>query len=120
MSGKSVPLLKFDTNEKGRLADEGLNLIKGVSGPICPVIFIGDGRGGKSYLASRIAGDEESFTSSDSAEPVTEGIDVVFRSVSKVLEEAGEKVEPSRKDEQLLILDCEGGNNAMVSSPFFA
>lgn len=112
---KSVPLLKFDKSEKGILADEGLNLIKAVSGPVCPVIFIGDGRGGKSYLASRLAGDDEAFTSSDSAEPVTEGIDVVIRPVSAILEELGEKVDPSRKDEQLLILDCEGGNNAMAA-----
>lgn len=116
MADRAVPLLKFDTNEKGRLVDEGLNAIKALSGPICPVIFIGDGRGGKSYLASRLAGDEESFTSSDSAEPVTEGIDIVVRPVSKILQESGmEGVQTSGRDEQLLILDCEGGNNAMAA-----
>eukprot|EP00439_Symbiodinium_sp_Y106_P064768 s59_g10.t1 len=69
-------------------------------GRICPVIFVGDGRAGKSYLASCLVGTEDTFVSSDSAESVTEGIDAVAVPVD---------------GDTLLILDCEGGNNAMAA-----
>ena len=74
-------------------------------GRICPVIFVGDGRAGKSYLASCLVGTEawgltkrrragwasedclslleDTFVSSDSAESVTEGIDAVAVPVAR-------------------------------------
>lgn len=112
---KACPLLKFDENEKGYLVPQGIEKIKSIppGGIVHPVIFLGDGRGGKSYMASRLAGDEDSFVSSDTAEPVTEGIDIVVRPVAPLLKECG--LPASDKDEYLLILDCEGGNNAMAA-----
>lgn len=75
--------------------------IEQLSGNICPVIFVGDGRGGKSYLASRLVGEEGAFVSCDSAEPVTEGIDICIS-------------QEGDSECTLIVLDCEGGNNAMA------
>lgn len=114
---QSVPLLKFP-DEAAELASEGLELIRTLPGVITPVIFIGDGRGGKSYLASRVLCLEEAFVSSDSAEPVTEGIDIAVQSVDRLLAECGsdaEGVAPAGDGEHLLVMDCEGGNNAMAA-----
>jgi hypothetical protein len=122
--GKAVPLLKFDKSEKGELHPDGVAKIKAIpaGGTIYPVIFIGDGRGGKSYLASRLTGDPESFASSDSAEPVTEGIDIVVGPVAKLLAEVGIPIQKGGRDtssalenQHLLVLDCEGGNNALAA-----
>lgn len=114
---ESRPLLKF-REEKAFLAPEGLALVKSLRGPICPIIIIGDGRGGKSYLASRVLDNANAFASSDSAEPVTEGIDIVVEPVASLLKGcggAGADVPAAQWDEHLLILDCEGGNNAMAA-----
>lgn len=112
---KAVPLLKF-IDDVAHLAPEGVDLIRRITGNVCPVILIGDGRAGKSYLGSRIVNSEDAFESSDSAESVTEGIDVVAVPVAELLRATGlpggEDVPPN---EHLLVLDCEGGNNAMAA-----
>lgn len=122
--GKAIQLLKFTQSEKGHLADEGIEKLRSLpaGGVLIPVIFIGDGRGGKSYLASRLAGDAEAFLSSDSAEPVTEGIDFVvtplpplLAEVGLPLQKGGEDTKSALGEEHLLVLDCEGGNNAMAA-----
>lgn len=122
--GKGIPLLKFTKSEKGHLADEGLEKLRSLppGGVLVPIIFIGDGRGGKSYMASRLVGDAEAFVSSDSAEPVTEGIDFVVAPLAPVLAEVGIPLQKGGEDtrkalgeEHLLVLDCEGGNNAMAA-----
>lgn len=117
---QSLPLLKFP-NGVAELDPKGVKWIEGLSAPICPVIFLGDGRAGKSYLASRMVNSETAFLSSDSAEPVTEGVDIVSLPVNKILEGMGSPadipaaVASGGSLEQLLILDCEGGNNAMAA-----
>mmetsp|Transcript_66942 Transcript_66942/g.143130 ORF Transcript_66942/g.143130 Transcript_66942/m.143130 type:complete len:608 (+) Transcript_66942:76-1899(+) len=105
---KSVPLLKF-RNDVAFLAPEGIAVIKALPGLICPVIFIGDGRSGKSFLASHLLGDPNAFVSDDTAEPVTEGIDIVVAPVSSLLGGDG----TAQEGEHVLVLDCEGGNNAI-------
>mmetsp|Transcript_113274 Transcript_113274/g.283733 ORF Transcript_113274/g.283733 Transcript_113274/m.283733 type:complete len:627 (-) Transcript_113274:83-1963(-) len=126
LAQSASPLLKFKEG-KAVLHEQGLDLIRSIPGRIYPVILMGDGRAGKSYLASRILGLEEAFVSSDSAEPVTEGIDAIVCPMSKLLAETP-GVEPNTAtapqgegDEleieepmHMLILDCEGGNNAMA------
>ena len=62
---------------------------------------------------------EDAFVSSDSAESVTEGIDAVAVPVARlavVSPISGEQTAgiPCQEGETLLILDCEGGNNAMA------
>jgi len=102
LSVKSVPLLKFEgPQERPVLCPEGLELIRRLPGPVCPVAFVGDGRSGKSYLASKVVGIEGAFSTDDSDVAVTEGIDVI------ILES-----HPGH----LVLLDCEGGNNAMSKS----
>ncbi|CAK0809994.1 unnamed protein product [Prorocentrum cordatum] len=102
----SQPLLKFEHHQDGSetsyLDEKGLSLIRGIKGPICPVVFIGDGRCGKSYLASRLVGTHEAFVSSDSCEAVTEGIDIAV--AAQTGDTAG----------TILVMDCEGANNAMA------
>jgi hypothetical protein len=102
----SQPLLKFEHHEDGSetsyLDEKGLGLIRSMKGPICPVVFIGDGRCGKSYLASRLVGTHEAFVSSNSCEAVTEGIDIAVA------------MQTSDCAGQILVMDCEGANNAMA------
>lgn len=97
----SIPLLKFD-EATGRpiMCEEGMEVLARLPGPVCPIAFVGDGRSGKSYLASKIAG-EGVFVQDDSDVAVTEGIDIT--------------VLPNHPG-HLLIMDCEGGNNAMSNS----
>mmetsp|Transcript_8718 Transcript_8718/g.17926 ORF Transcript_8718/g.17926 Transcript_8718/m.17926 type:complete len:380 (-) Transcript_8718:8-1147(-) len=95
----SVPLLKFN-HDQPTLCEEGLAVIEALPGPLCPVAFVGDGRSGKSYLASKVVG-AGAFKEDDSDEAVTEGIDVVAI---------------SSHPGHLLVFDCEGGNNAMSKS----
>lgn len=97
----SKPLLKFKgKEERPVLCEEGLQAIEELPGPVCPIAFVGDGRAGKSFLASKIAG-EGTFVEDDSDEAVTEGIDCAILACH-----------PGH----LLVLDCEGGNNAMSKS----
>jgi len=97
----SKPLLKFEgPQERPVLCEEGLALLMGLPGPVCPVAFVGDGRSGKSFLASKLTG-EGTFKEDDSDVAVTEGIDVAVM-----------QSHPGH----LVVLDCEGGNNAMSKS----
>jgi len=96
---KSLRLLKF-VDDKPVLCEEGLRAIEALPGPVCPIAFVGDGRSGKSYLASKLIG-AETFHVDDSDVAVTEGIDVAIL--------------PSHPG-HILVLDCEGGNNAMSKS----
>lgn len=98
----SVPLLKFEgKEERPVLCPEGIALIANLPGPVCPVAFVGDGRSGKSYLASKLVGKAEAFKTDDSADAVTEGIDIAV-----YFDHPG----------HVLVLDCEGGNNALSKS----
>lgn len=87
--------------ERPVLSEEGLEVLRRLPGPVCPVAFVGDGRSGKSFLASKIVGREDAFPTDDSDVAVTEGIDVAIL--------------PSHPG-HIVILDCEGGNNAMSKS----
>lgn len=101
----SVNLLKFDADgEKPIFQQAGLDSLRNLSGPICPVAFVGEGRSGKSFLANKLAG-QEAFQTDDSSEAVTEGIDVF--TLPLPAEEGGG---------HLMILDCEGGNNALAKT----
>jgi len=97
----AVPLLKFGQQECPLLCDEGIEALERLPGPVCPIAFVGDGRSGKSFLASKLSGSDDSFVQDDSAVAVTSGIDVL--------------VLPSHPG-HLVIFDCEGGNNAMSKS----
>eukprot|EP00927_Polykrikos_kofoidii_P055341 TRINITY_DN49609_c0_g1_i1.p1 TRINITY_DN49609_c0_g1~~TRINITY_DN49609_c0_g1_i1.p1 ORF type:complete len:676 (-),score=112.91 TRINITY_DN49609_c0_g1_i1:105-1985(-) len=79
------------------------------------LILMGDGRGGKSYLASRILGNPDIFLSSDSSEPVTDGVDIAVAPMSSLLKEVGMEENQELQNEYLLVFDCEGGNNAMAA-----
>lgn len=99
--GTSVSLLKFEgAAERPVLCDEGLAAIMALPGPVCPVAFVGDGRSGKSYLASKLTV-EGMFQTDDSDEAVTKGVDCGI-----IASHPG----------HILVLDCEGGNNAMSKS----
>jgi hypothetical protein len=98
---RSYRLLKFEgPSERPVICEEGLAAIQDLPGPVCPVAFVGDGRSGKSFLASKIAC-QEVFAQDDSDVAVTEGIDVC--------------VLPSHPG-HIVLFDCEGGNNAMSKS----
>jgi len=96
----SVPLLKFDAQGRAVISEEGIEAIRQLPGPLCPVAFVGDGRSGKSFLASKVVG-EGAFRTDDSDVAVTEGIDVAML---------------ARSPGHLLVFDCEGGNNALSRS----
>jgi len=101
LTPKSLRLLKFEgPQEKPVLCEEGLAAIAQLPGPVCPVAFVGDGRSGKSFLASKLAG-EGTFQTDDSDVAVTEGIDVAVM---------------GNHPGHFIIFDCEGGNNAMSKS----
>lgn len=114
----SSPLLKF-RDDRAFLHEDGLAAIDRLPGLVYPVILMGDGRAGKSYLASRLLGLEEAFVSSDSAEPVTEGIDCVVFPMAKLLGGTPgfekEAAQAAKEQMHMLLLDCEGGNNAMAA-----
>lgn len=98
---ESLPLLKFEgPQERPVLSPEGLAALARLPGPVCPVAFVGDGRSGKSFLASKLSG-EGTFPQDDSCEAVTQGIDVA--------------VVPNHPG-HYIVMDCEGGNNAMSKS----
>jgi len=120
MQQQSRPLLKFD-DDKAFLHQDGLDLIHKAKGPIYPIILMGDGRAGKSYLASRFLNVEEVFISSDSAESVTEGIDVVMCPMFQLMQglegvdATADAAKPPEERMTAMVLDCEGGNNAMAA-----
>jgi len=82
------------------LVPETLEFITTLHGELIIIVLIGDGRSGKSFLASKIAG-EEVFVHVPTAEAVTVGIDVYAKPMD---------------DGHLLVLDCEGGNNALAAT----
>jgi hypothetical protein len=97
---KCYPLLKFDSDgEKPHLQEDGLAALSAVPPPIRVVTLVGDGRCGKSTLASKLIGDEAAvFPVGDTGESVTVGIDLCIM--------------PKEGSEgTLVVLDCEGGNN---------
>merc|ERR1712050_731859 len=92
---RSLPLLKFE-GERPLLCEDGLKAIAALPGPVCPIAFVGDGRSGKSFLASKVVGVDNAFETDDSDVAVTEGIDVAI-----ITSHPG----------HMVIFDCEGGNN---------
>lgn len=106
------PLLKF-WKDKACLAPDGFEAVQALPGHIFPIIFVGDGRGGKSYLASRVVGLEDAFESCDSAEPVTQGIDMWAGPITQLFPKGSNRV--AKQGDSVMILDCEGGNNAMAA-----
>lgn len=100
-----APLLKADAgDERVHLCMEGLTKLASLAPPISIVTFLGDGRCGKSTLASRVVHDEDLiFPVGDSGEPVTQGIDMFVR-------------EASAGGGSLVVLDCEGDNNPLGAS----
>jgi hypothetical protein len=101
MALKSLPLLKFDGKGKPKINEESLAAIMRLPGPILPIAFVGDGRSGKSFLATRLAEVDDAFPQDDSDVAVTEGIDAM--------------IVPYHPG-HMVIMDCEGGNNAMSKS----
>lgn len=101
MALKALPLLKFDSKGKPKIDQESLDAINRLPGPILPIAFVGDGRSGKSFLATRLAGIEDAFPQDDSDVAVTEGIDALIL-----------PYHPGH----MVLMDCEGGNNALSKS----
>lgn len=98
---KTLPLLKFDARGKPKVDPDALAAIQKLPGPVLPIAFVGDGRSGKSFLATKLAEVEEGFPTDDSDVAVTEGIDVMIL-----------PYHPGH----MVIMDCEGGNNALSKS----
>jgi hypothetical protein len=98
---QSLPLLKFEGNGRPKVHQTSLEAIMRLPGPILPIAFVGDGRSGKSFLATRLAGVDNAFPEDDSDVAVTEGIDCLIL-----------PYHPGH----IVIMDCEGGNNAMSKS----
>lgn len=98
---KSLPLLKFDGKGKPKVDQTALEAIMRLPGPILPIAFVGDGRSGKSYLATKLADFDGAFPQDDSDVAVTEGIDAMIL-----------PYHPGH----IVIMDCEGGNNALSKS----
>jgi hypothetical protein len=97
-----MPLLKFDAseNDKPHLCEAGVNALASLPPPVSVVTLLGDGRCGKSTLASRLIDDERLvFPVGDTGAAVTEGIDMCIVPRGGVAEGS------------LVVLDCEGGNN---------
>lgn len=98
-----VPLLKFDPGspDKPHLIESGLFTLASLPPPVSIVTLLGDGRCGKSTLASRLIDDERHvFPVGATGAAVTEGIDMC------IIPRGGGASEGS-----LVVLDCEGGNN---------
>lgn len=96
-----LPLLKFDADlEKPHLCDAGLHALSALPPPVSVVTILGDGRCGKSTLASRLIHDDKVvFPVGKTGSAVTDGIDMCIVPRSGTSEGS------------LVILDCEGGNN---------
>jgi len=101
MALKALPLLKFCGAGKPKINENSLAAIMKLPGPILPIAFVGDGRSGKSFLAGKLAEVEDAFPQDDSDVAVTEGIDAMIL-----------PYHPGH----LIIMDCEGGNNALSKS----
>jgi hypothetical protein len=101
MALQSLPLLKFEGKGRPKINQTSLGAINRLPGPVLPIAFVGDGRSGKSFLATRLADVDNAFHEDDSDVAVTEGIDVMIL-----------PYHPGH----IVIMDCEGGNNAMSKS----
>lgn len=97
---KALPLLKFE-NGKPKVNQESLEALMRLPGPVLPIAFVGDGRSGKSFLATKLADFENAFPQDDSDVAVTEGIDAMIL-----------PYHPGH----IVLMDCEGGNNALSKS----
>lgn len=100
-SALCIPLLKFGAGEDlPHLEEAGLSALSLLPPPVSIVTFLGDGRCGKSTLASRLAHGNRGiiFPIGDTGEPVTAGIDLCV-------------VPSTSSSGTLVVLDCEGGNN---------
>ena len=106
----AASLLSFKSGEPV-LSQDGLAMIRHIARPTQVVVFAGDGRAGKSQLANEIAGSEV-FFAVPTAAAVTDGIDV------HVDDGADGAVAADAADGggARLLLDCEGGNNALAAS----
>jgi hypothetical protein len=96
-----MQLVKFEANDKPKINQNALEAIMKLPGPILPIAFVGDGRSGKSFLASKLAGTEDAFPTDDSDVAVTHGIDVMIL---------------PHHPGHIVVMDCEGGNNALSKS----
>ena len=90
------------------IAEQGKKLITSIIGKIFVIAFLGSSRSGKSYLASAVAriasggepaAGDDTFHHAPTMEPVTEGVDAA--------------VVPLPGGSKLLLLDLEGGDNAL-------
>lgn len=102
-----APLVRTDpASNQLRLQPEGLEILRHARSPVHIVFAIGGSRCGKSTASNALAfgaGDKDSrFTTGDTFDPVTEGVDVAFRQ----LPEGG----------SLIVADCEGAFHACGSA----
>lgn len=105
-SSKVAPLLKFrPSSQEPYVCEEGLNLLAAQPAPLSVVALLGDGRCGKSTLASRLINpdfqdpDSSVFAVGDTGQSVTEGVDICVTTGG------------ASGSGSLAVLDCEGGNN---------
>jgi hypothetical protein len=125
------PLLKFHAGEEiPHLCEEGLARLAALPPPVSLVSFLGDGRCGKSTLASGLVAvgtakcdsrrktetgmPTNYFPVGDTGVPVTEGIDICII-------QADSHAVVGQDDERnlsgtLAILDCEGGDNPTAAA----
>jgi GTPase SAR1 family protein len=98
--GQCLPLLKLDADDdRPHVCEAGLEALAGLPPPVSVVNLLGDGRCGKSTLASRLVHDSDAvFPVGDTGTAVTEGIDMCI-------------IPRADGDGSIVILDCEGGNN---------
>lgn len=87
---------------RAQLEPAGLAMIEAAPGPVRPIVIVGDGRSGKSTIASAVANwlgyRGTSFRTGNSCTPVTDGIDVLALRVQGY---------PG----SFLLFDCEGTTN---------
>lgn len=123
------PLLKFHPGEElPHLCEEGLARLAALAPPVSLASFLGDGRCGKSTLASKLvaSGSAQSrvhprtevptayFPVGDTGVPVTEGIDICVVQLNS-LDVEGQGTQTSSLG-TLVILDCEGGDNPTAAA----
>jgi len=98
--GQCLPLLKLHSeDDRPHLCEVGLEALAALPPPVSVVNILGDGRCGKSTLASRLVHDIDAiFPVGDTGLAVTEGIDMCI-------------LPRSDGDGSIVVLDCEGGNN---------
>lgn len=129
-----VKLVDFKRGQAG-LGAEALSALRSLKGPIAVVVFIGDGRCGKSFLADRLAQHfglpRGTFLSDSKQDAVTVGVDLAITTLQQEAakvrsvangdiarapdgESAGPEEENAPLPTNIVILDCEGGTNAQA------